>query len=435
MKTIKTSFQLNKTSIYIRFTYQKQRLTIATGIVVNPEFWDPKKQRCTMVNSYVKIINKQLNQIEEHVSDVFSSDGLIGQFTKEKGRIPDCEELKDWLNRWLVLNEIKQGSKEKVGDVLEHFTKMVNDRESGSERLKDGKMYSKNRIKQYKTVLKHLENYQEVRKTNFTFNHINKDFHSKFCGYLFEKGLQLNSVGGITTVIKGFMEYSRQLGHHSNMEYKDFQVYKDEPETVYLNLHEITKVKNLKLDDEKEDNFRDKFIIGCFTALRISDFTNIDTYDIEKGTISVKTDKTGASVVIPMHPWIKSIIEKHNGFPKRYGSTIGSETSMFNARIKDICKKAGITDIVNKSNSSGGEKSSTKVEKWKMVGSHTCRRSGATNMVNMGIERWRVMMITGHKTEKSFNRYIRLSQHENAEVLKEHNFFKQETNFTINKAV
>jgi hypothetical protein len=36
------------------------------------------------------------------------------------------------------------------------------------------------------------------------------------------------------------------------------------------------------------------------------------------------------------------------------------------------------------------------------------------------------MKITGHRTEKSFMKYIKISQEENAELLSDHAFFKKE---------
>lgn len=41
------------------------------------------------------------------------------------------------------------------------------------------------------------------------------------------------------------------------------------------------------------------------------------------------------------------------------------------------------------------------------------------------------MKITGHRTEKSFMKYIKISQEENAEMLSDHAFFKKEKITTI----
>jgi len=43
-----------------------------------------------------------------------------------------------------------------------------------------------------------------------------------------------------------------------------------------------------------------------------------------------------------------------------------------------------------------------------LISNHTGRRSFATNCVLDGISKYFVMQITGHVTEKSFNRYLRM---------------------------
>ena len=45
----------------------------------------------------------------------------------------------------------------------------------------------------------------------------------------------------------------------------------------------------------------------------------------------------------------------------------------------------------------------------------------------------KIMKITGHRTEKAFLRYIRISQEDNAKGLAEHPYFKENSNLDIVK--
>lgn len=49
---------------------------------------------------------------------------------------------------------------------------------------------------------------------------------------------------------------------------------------------------------------------------------------------------------------------------------------------------------------------------------------GATNMYKAGIPRKSIMMLTGHRTEVQFEKYVKLSAEENASILMNHDFFK-----------
>ncbi|MFQ8804876.1 MAG: hypothetical protein ACLR8Y_06890 [Alistipes indistinctus] len=58
-----------------------------------------------------------------------------------------------------------------------------------------------------------------------------------------------------------------------------------------------------------------------------------------------------------------------------------------------------------------------------MVKTHTARRSGATNMYLAGIPTIAIMKITGHKTEKEFMKYIKITEEESAMELMNHPYF------------
>ena len=58
----------------------------------------------------------------------------------------------------------------------------------------------------------------------------------------------------------------------------------------------------------------------------------------------------------------------------------------------------------------GGLRYEEKVPKFSQVTVHTARRSFATNMFLAEVHPLKIMKITGHRTEKAFLRYIRISQ-------------------------
>ena len=67
----------------------------------------------------------------------------------------------------------------------------------------------------------------------------------------------------------------------------------------------------------------------------------------------------------------------------------------------------------------GGKHIVIKKPKYEFVSSHTARRSFATNeYMAKGLNVRDIMAITGHKTEKSFYKYIRQTPKENAERVK-----------------
>lgn len=65
----------------------------------------------------------------------------------------------------------------------------------------------------------------------------------------------------------------------------------------------------------------------------------------------------------------------------------------------------------------------TVYKKHQLISSHTARRTGATNMYLAGIPIFNIMLITGHKSVKTFLEYIRITLEENALILSNHPFF------------
>lgn len=86
-------------------------------------------------------------------------------------------------------------------------------------------------------------------------------------------------------------------------------------------------------------------------------------------------------------------------------------------------KKIGFSKKLLYERTIGHTRVSKLIPKYQFISSHTARRSVATNMYLSGILTFRIMLITGHKTEKSFFRYIRITREENVKVLARHKFF------------
>ena len=55
-----------------------------------------------------------------------------------------------------------------------------------------------------------------------------------------------------------------------------------------------------------------------------------------------------------------------------------------------------------------------------LITTHTARRSFATNQFKAGIPSLTIMARTGHKTEKDFLRYIKVTPKEHANIMKLH---------------
>jgi integrase len=156
------------------------------------------------------------------------------------------------------------------------------------------------------------------------------------------------------------------------------------------------------------------FLRGCYTGLRFSDFSRLTPKNILNGFITITQTKTGDDVVIPVHTVIKKIIKKYDGLPP----TISNQK--FNNYLKEVCQDIPcLQTIESKTFTKGGKKITLNMNKWEMVSSHTARRSFATNEYLKGTPSITIMAVTGHKTEKAFLKYIKVTLREHAESMKQ----------------
>lgn len=131
--------------------------------------------------------------------------------------------------------------------------------------------------------------------------------------------------------------------------------------------------------------------------------------------MEVKQGKTGHPVMIPLHPVVERIMKKYDyQLPKLISN------QKFNEYLKDVVKdeKLNLTETIEKSITRGGVKQTTQYKKWELVKSHTARRSFATNLYLRHVPTITIMAVTGHKTEKSFLKYIKVTPTEHAEMIR-----------------
>ena len=271
---------------------------------------------------------------------------------------------------------------------------------------------TKHKYNRYKTYTYNvLAEYADGK--NPTFDDIDYAFCESFIEWMSDtKGFCANTRGSHIKFLKAAMNEAYKNKLHQNEDFRTFRKEVAQVDTVYLTNEEVTKIAELPLCGTHAVA-RDVFVVGCHTGMRFSDYSRLSMEHISDGVIHFITQKTTAPVDIPAHPRVLKILEKYNGRMPDIAP------QKLNALIKDVCKEAGIRDIVMVRK--GGTQ--TKHEKWELVSSHTARRTGLTNMYKAGIPTYRCMMISGHKTEHVFLTYLRITQEENAEFLKSNPFF------------
>ena len=387
------------TPIYLQYCYDSNNRTlINTGNYIDPRHWNFEKDVVRRSYDDHESLNddleEELKKVKKIIKDALKAgiDPTI-DFVKNRYNNPVSNDVK--LSFFGALDKFIEDSKGRV----------VNDV-----------------IKDYNSLKKHLNGFAEYSNQSITFSSINYAFYQQFVSYLiFEavkpdetKGLATNTVGKQIKNLKVFIKDCMRKGICKPIDLSDFKTVTEEVDKIYLNADEIDTIANLDYSDNKEmDIVRDYLLIGCLTGLRFSDFSTIEKHHINGKYLNKRINKTHQSQTIPLKKKVKEIFKKYNNnLPK-------IDSNKFNKLVKKVGEKAKINDEVELVYKKGAEKIRTVHKKYELISSHTCRRSFCTNEFLAGTPIIYIMKISGHKTEKSFMRYLKIDQDVAAEKMLE----------------
>lgn len=274
---------------------------------------------------------------------------------------------------------------------------------------------------QYKVLMKHVNDFSKKYDCMIYTNSVTEDFIEDFIGYLRDKNMRNNTVKGLIEKIKAMTKKAGNYGYAVNRTFDEISVPEEDTCSIALSMNDITRIYYYTGLTKKQEKIRDLFIVGCLTGMRYSDYSTLTSDNIQKDIIVKKTKKTGVTVHVPVHSYIKELLDKYDGeLPKDIS------IQHFNRSIKTICKKIGLTDKVVFTRTVGHNVVTDTYEMWQVISSHTARRSAATNMYNSGrMKTLQIMLITGHTTEKNFFRYIKIGREENAKNISTDLFFRK----------
>jgi len=239
-----------------------------------------------------------------------------------------------------------------------------------------------------------------------------------------EMGYKQNYIGRLIKEIKVILRRTYEEGIHSNQIFQNsnFATLTEEIKSIYLTKEELEKLEDLPLAG-KDKIYRDMFLIGCYTALRFGDYSTLDTNNIvtldKEKYIEKITEKTGEQVMIPLHPFVEKTLND-----EAYRNRNIVFRSKLSDRIKELAEEAGITQEEELNENTRGKKVIKRVPRYKLIATHTARRTGATLLYLNDIPSIDIMKITGHKSEKSFLKYIRVTHEQVAKRMSTNRFFK-----------
>lgn len=450
-----TSENKGEANLFVRLQSRKLALNfkVVSPLVVDVQAWNKSKKSNTTLQNFRANnpeLTSKMDAIRKSLDMALKRDEPI---TKDEMReIIDSivyAEVREVQKQKAVEKAQKETEEKKItlNKFIKLYIKQISD---GSRQTDQGRNYAYSTIKSIKQALKQFELFQKETGRHYDFKDIDMTFYYNYTAYLKKKDYAINSVGKCIKELKAIMYTAETEGYHSNNAWKDkkFKGTRIDIDSIYLTREDLDKLMAVDLSkyEEGHTQARDIFMVGVWTAQRVSDYNNIKKEDfstltknvmkeeddpehpgekrawIEKQEVTylnIRQKKTGAKVAIPCNSQLKAILEKYDYQLPHL------EDQVINRYIKEVAKEAGITEKVEIETTKGGTPKKEKVEKYKLIHTHTARRTGATLMYLAGIDVYDIMKVTGHSSPLMLKKYIKADTLEVVEKLTDrYDYFK-----------
>lgn len=405
------------------FTSEKRAL-LDSGLAIPPKYWN-KRRECISDNlpeiygspsELNQRLNHELRKAEDIISLAFKRRETPLEFFKLYYKPDQSLEC--------IINEIEVTDKEKILDDI-FLNKDIYFQIDDYIKAKTKKV-SADMPRIYRNMKDHLLAFEKFRKKSITFESLDIRFYEEFVDFLTYDyvlarrkkqivGLKTNTVGKTIKQFKTFLKDRIKKKIIPSFDMDDWIVLEVEVDAVYLSVNEIKTINKFNLSKHSHlINYRNDLVLGCLTGLRFSDFSKIKQNDLREGMLFKKQQKSDHWVVIPLRKDAKQILENRS-----FENFKSLTNAKFNRHIKSLAKLAGITEPVTHSYKKGNKLITETKPKCDWITSHTCRRSFCTNEFLAGTPSSLIMKISGHKSEKDFFKYIRISPEEAAHKMQE----------------
>lgn len=406
--------------VYLRMTDTGGvNFIVKTPFKMVPAYWNAKKQTCKDNILDTEIFTKEdAKKIEDRFTEL--KDKILYESFELKGPV-----TLEWLNE--TVNKYFNKDAPKVETLRQYIDRFYNEAKAGTRLASAGntkRRYAYETLRSLKGTKLSFEMFEDETGRKSNFNDITIDWYNDFLAFYYKRGCGANYIGKHIKNLKTIMRQAREEGLHNNteIERRSFKALSEPSESIYLTEKEVAAMYAKDLSDNAVyAKVRDVFLCGVYTAQRYSDYSRIhkDMIKEEDGVryIELIQQKTGEKCLIPMRPELETILSRYDyTLPKTFEQKI-------NLNIKEVGKLCDIKEGIVTETYKSGMKVKKTTPKYKLIKTHTARRTGCTLMYLAGVQPIDIMKVSGHKTEREFLKYIKVGKKETAMNLARHPYF------------
>jgi integrase len=313
--------------LYCRITLNKERKQFNPGLLVNPQYWESKLQKVTILEPNNKYINAQLERIQVKIYNIV----LVFQLQEIPYKLDD------------IFNEYKGIPIRKEEYILSCYRKYV----ARIQKLV-GIEIKQNTYEKFVYVGNHIEAFikWQFKKSDYPLKELSLRFLDDFDYYLkTEKSIKQITINKIIQRLRTPIKQAISEGYLDRDPFILYKSKKFHKEVIFLTTEELKIIEESTFTPQRLAIIQDLFIFCCYTGLAYNEMAHLQIKNIQIGFdnmnwIQMKREKTQRQISIPILPKAQKIIDKYLIEPNYVFPALSNQK--FNAYLKEI---ATITKI------------------------------------------------------------------------------------------
>ena len=239
-------------------------------------------------------------------------------------------------------------------------------------------------------------------------------FWCHFTHYLQQRGLSISSIKTLCSQLRSALAWAARHRAIISPSYDLIQLPAYKHQQIALTPDDVSRIYHFDIQALPKrpqylrhmERIRDMFVLSCNLGQRYSDMIRIDKASFEFNKFSIVQQKTGTRATVDIDKFcvdrkmVYRILEKYN-----YSAPFTGDISSYNKYLKYLMQHVGLTEEIKRETKVNGMIHTEYTPKYKLIGSHTGRRTFVTINLLRGIPLHEIMRASGHTSYSSFQKY------------------------------
>lgn len=243
-------------------------------------------------------------------------------------------------------------------------------------------------------------------------------FWGYFIAFCQGRGLKCSTIETMCNQLRSILNWAVKYNATVSPTYGDFDVPGSQSQEIALSADEVSRITYFDVNlyySERRSAFRetmmrvrDMFVLSCNLFQRHSDMVRIGPSCFDRNIFRITQQKTGNIAVVNIDKFAVEakttyrLLEQYN-----YEAPYKGDISNYNYNLHLLMKDIGLNDPVRIEERRNGVLVAENIPKWKLISSHTARRTAITVNVLRGHNVHDLKLCSGHTDLRIFDNYIR----------------------------